>query len=259
MIQAITTKNVPTATYTPFGEIPNINSLYGTWQFYVSKNLSLATFILSFVDAGWGHLLHSGCGNLHIKSWEHQLVDNLTLLGVAIALGMDAFAVALAVASVLINVTFRHIFRLTWHFGLFQSLMTYVGWLSGVAIFDMFWGLNDYIAFGLLTFIGLKMFKESGREEERLEGFDPTKGWSLVGLSVATSLDALAVGISFSLIGKKDILFPVLLIGFVAFVMTLVGIQLGDQAGKRLGKWAERVGGIVLIIIGAKILIGSLL
>ncbi len=185
-------------------------------------------------------------------------MDNLTLLGVAIALGMDAFAVAFAVSSGLINVTFRQIFRLTWHFGLFQSLMTYTGWLGGTAIFNVFWGLNDWIAFGLLTFIGLKMFRDSGKAEERLEGFDPTKGWSLVGLSVATSLDALAVGISFSLIGVQ-ILLPVALIGLIAFLMTLVGMKIGDRAGKRLGKWAERAGGVVLIIIGAKILVGSML
>lgn len=185
-------------------------------------------------------------------------MDNLALLGVAIALGMDAFAVALAVSSGLLNVTFRHIFRLTWHFGLFQSLMTFIGWLGGEAIFNVFWGLNDWIAFGLLTFIGLKMFRDSGKAEERLEGFDPTKGWSLVGLSVATSLDALAVGISFSLIGV-EIMAPAALIGLIAFLMTLVGMKIGDQAGKRLGKWAEWAGGAVLIIIGARILVGSML
>ena len=135
-------------------------------------------------------------------------MDNLTLLGLAVALGMDAFAVALAVSSGLCFITFRHIFRLTWHFGLFQSLMTLVGWLGGASVSGLFGGLNNWMAFGLLVFIGLKMVKESGDTEKRLEGFDPTRGWSLVGLSVATSLDALAVGISFSLIGTK-ILFPV--------------------------------------------------
>ncbi len=135
-------------------------------------------------------------------------MGNLTLLGLAVALGMDAFAVALAVSSGLCFITFRHIFRLTWHFGLFQSLMTLVGWLGGSTVSSMFGGLNNWIAFGLLVFIGLKMLKESGDTEKRLEGFDPTRGWSLVGLSVATSLDALAVGISFSLMGT-EILFPV--------------------------------------------------
>ena len=185
-------------------------------------------------------------------------MDNLTLLGLAVALGMDAFAVALAVSSGLCFITFRHIFRLTWHFGLFQSLMTLVGWLGGATVSGLFGGLNNWIAFGLLVFIGLKMVKESGDTEKRLEGFDPTRGWSLVGLSVATSLDALAVGISFSLMGTK-ILFPVLVIGLVALLMTLVGMKIGHRAGKSLGQWAERAGGAVLILIGVKIFVGSII
>lgn len=185
-------------------------------------------------------------------------MDSATLLGLAIALGMDAFAVAMAVSSGPIRITARHVFRLAWHFGLFQSLMTLTGWLGGAAISSLFGGMNDWIAFGLLTFIGLKMFKESSEVEERLEGFDPTRGLSLVMLSVATSLDALAVGISFSLIGMR-ILFPVLLIGVTALLMTLIGIKIGDKAGQRLGKWAERAGGVVLILIGLKIIFGSMI
>lgn len=181
-------------------------------------------------------------------------MDSLTLLGVAVALGMDAFAVALAVSSGLNPVTFRNIFRLTWHFGLFQSLMTFLGWLGGKSVSDMFGGLNDWIAFGLLVFVGLKMMKESWDTAKRLEGFDPTRGWSLVGLSVATSLDALAVGISFSLI-RMQILVPVLIIGVTASLMTLVGMKIGHHVGKSLGRWAERAGAIVLIIIGVRILI----
>ncbi|MCL5123971.1 MAG: manganese efflux pump MntP family protein [Deltaproteobacteria bacterium] len=181
-------------------------------------------------------------------------MDNLTLLGVAVALGMDAFAVALAVSSGLSPVTFRHLFRLTWHFGLFQSLMTFLGWLGGKSILHMFGGMNEWIASGLLILIGLKMFKESWNTEKRIEGFDPTRGWSLVFLSVATSLDALAVGISFSLI-RINILFPVVAIGVIALVMTLVGMKVGHHVGKSLGKWAERAGAVVLVIIGLEMLI----
>ncbi|MCX5873064.1 MAG: manganese efflux pump MntP family protein [Deltaproteobacteria bacterium] len=184
-------------------------------------------------------------------------MDNPTLLGVAIALGMDAFAVALAVSSGLCFVTFRHMFRLTWHFGLFQSLMTLVGWVGGESVSGFLGGLNNWIAFGLLVFLGVKMVKESWDSEKRVQGFDPTRGWSLVGLSVATSLDALAVGISFSLIGMS-ILWPSLIIGIIAFLMTLIGMKIGHRVGKNLGEWAERAGGIVLIAIGAKILIVSM-
>ena len=185
---------------------------------------------------------------------EIVALDALTLLGVAVALGMDAFAVALAVSSGLNPVTFSHIFRLTWHFGLFQSLMTFIGWLGGATVSNMLGGLNNWIAFGLLVFVGLKMLKESWDTANRVEGFDPTRGWSLVSLSVATSLDALAVGMSFSLIGMK-ILVPVLIIGVTALLMTLVGMKIGHHVGKSLGKWAERAGAIVLIITGVRILI----
>lgn len=170
---------------------------------------------------------------------------------------MDAFAVALAVSSGLCFVTFRHMFRLTWHFGLFQSLMTLVGWVGGESVSGFLGGLNNWIAFGLLVFLGVKMVKESWDSEKRVQGFDPTRGWSLVGLSVATSLDALAVGISFSLIGMS-ILWPSLIIGIIAFLMTLIGMKIGHRVGKNLGEWAERAGGIVLIAIGAKILIVSM-
>lgn len=170
---------------------------------------------------------------------------------------MDAFAVALAVSSGLCFVTLRHIFRLTWHFGLFQSLMTLFGWVGGEGVSGTLGGLNNWIAFGLLVFLGLKMIKESWDTDKRLEEYDPTKGWSLVGLSVATSLDALAVGISFSLIGMS-ILWPALLIGIIAFLMTLIGMKIGHLVGAGLGEWAERAGGIVLIAIGAKILIVSM-
>ncbi|MGC8659390.1 MAG: manganese efflux pump MntP family protein [Desulfomonilaceae bacterium] len=181
-------------------------------------------------------------------------MDNLTLLGVAVALGMDAFAVALAVSSGLSPVTFRHMFRLTWHFGLFQSLMTFLGWFGGKSISHMFGGMNEWIASGLLILIACKMLKESWSAEHRIEGFDPTRGWSLVFLSVATSLDALAVGISFSLIHIK-IVFPIAAIGITAFLMTLTGMAIGHHVGKSLGKWAERTGAVVLIIIGLEMLI----
>jgi putative Mn2+ efflux pump MntP len=111
-----------------------------------------------------------------------------------------------------------------------------------------------WTAAGLLAFIGLRMLWESSRGEERESGFDPTRGWSLVGLSVATSIDALAVGISYGLI-RVSIWFPALVIGCVTIVITCLGISLGRTAGRTLGPWAERVGGIVLVIIGIRIVL----
>jgi len=181
-------------------------------------------------------------------------LDNLTLLGTAVALGMDAFAVATGVCAGLCVHTPRHTFRLTWHFGLFQFLMTVIGWFGGAGISSVMAGINYWIAFGLLVLIGLNMIRQSAHPEDRTEGYDATRGWSLVGLSVATSIDALAVGVSLSLIGM-DVWKPAAVIGVAALLMTVVGTRLGRQAGNRLGAWAERIGGIVLIVIGSRILV----
>ncbi len=185
-------------------------------------------------------------------------MDEITLLGIAVALGTDAFAVAAAVAAGLPVLTGRHTFRLVWHFGLFQGLMTIAGWCGGGGISMFMSGINCWIAFGLLVFLGAKMIYESRDPESRSKSYDPTRGWSLVALSIATSIDALAVGISMSLIGVS-VWRPALLIALVALVMTFVGTRSGKHGGVFLGKWAECLGGIVLIIIGIRILVEYLL
>ncbi len=179
-------------------------------------------------------------------------MNGLTLFATAVALGTDAFAVSAAVAAGLPELTARHTFRLTWHFGLFQSLMTVLGWFGGEGLSTVMFGMNYWIAAGLLFFLGVKMIYESRHPEERARDFDPTRGWSLVALSVATSIDALAVGVSFSLIGVS-IGVPALAIGITALVMSFIGTRLGRGVGAVLGQWAERIGGLVLIAIGVRI------
>ena len=185
-------------------------------------------------------------------------MNGLTLLGTAVALGADAFAVSAAVAAGLPELTARHTFRLTWHFGLFQALMTILGWLGGEGLSAVMFGMNHWIAAGLLFFLGLKMIYESRHPEDRAQDFDPTRGWSLVALSVATSIDALAVGVSLSLIGVS-VWIPALAIGLAALVMSFIGTRLGRRAGTILGQWAERIGGLVLIAIGVRILYNYLM
>lgn len=181
-------------------------------------------------------------------------MDLLTLFGTAWGLAMDAFAVAAVVASGLERLTFRHTFRLSWHFGLFQAFMPVIGWLGGSAVSSFMAAFAYWIAAGLLGFIGLRMIWESREKKEQKKGFDPTRGWSLIGLSVATSIDALAVGISLGLMGIS-IWVPAGVIGAVTIVITCVGISIGRTAGKLLGPWAERVGGAVLVLIGIRILL----
>jgi putative Mn2+ efflux pump MntP len=132
--------------------------------------------------------------------------------------------------------------------------MTVLGWFGGEGLSGFMFGMNYWIAAGLLFFIGTKMIYESRRPESRASEFDPTRGWSLVALSVATSIDALAVGVTFSLIGTA-VWTPALVIGFAALIMSFIGAKLGRSMGPLLGQWAERLGGAVLIGIGIRVLV----
>ena len=182
----------------------------------------------------------------------------LTLIGIAIGLAMDAFAVAIGAGLQLERVTARQTFRLAWHFGLFQALMPVIGWLLGLTIQSWISAFDHWIAFALLAAIGGKMIYEAlrGDRDERPRT-DPTRGLSLVVLSVATSIDALAVGLSLALL-EVDIWWPAVVIGIVAGAFTTVGLQLGQRFGALLGRRMEVVGGVILIGIGVRILVEHL-
>ena len=186
-------------------------------------------------------------------------MTTLTLIGIAIGLAMDAFAVSIAAGLTLKTVDARQTFRLAWHFGLFQALMPIVGWLAGLSIERWIAPVDHWIAFGLLAAIGSKMIYEAFRDadDEEARRGDPTKGWSLVLLSLATSIDALAVGLSLALL-DVSIWWPALVIGLVAGAFTTLGIRLGSRFGAVLGRRMEIVGGIVLVAIGVKILVEHL-
>ncbi|MBN2321079.1 MAG: manganese efflux pump [Acidobacteria bacterium] len=180
----------------------------------------------------------------------------VNLLALAVALAMDAFAVAVVAGLTIKALTKRHVFRLSFHFGLFQGLMPAIGWAAGFAIHKYIAAFDHWIAFGLLAFIGVKMVwgALSGADETPDTSRDPTSGWSLVILSIATSIDALAVGLSLGVIGST-ILAPVLVIGIVAAAFTVAGMFLGRQIGLRWGKRVEVLGGIILLGIGIKIVL----
>jgi putative Mn2+ efflux pump MntP len=183
-------------------------------------------------------------------------VEFIKILAIAVALAMDAFAVSIATGVNLKNVNSRQMFRLSWHFGLFQALMPIVGWSAGLSIRSHIEHYDHWIAFGLLALVGGHMIKEAfqdGKAEKPIK--DYTKGMTLVMLSVATSIDALAVGFSLSLL-KISIWMPALIIGIVAGIFTLIGMRIGERIGaaKRLSFYAETIGGVVLIGIGLNIL-----
>jgi manganese efflux pump family protein len=180
-------------------------------------------------------------------------VDILSILVVAVALGMDAFSVAIAIGAVHRKAVFRPTFRLAFHFGLFQFIMPVIGWVAGSTVAGLISGYDHWIAFGLLAYVGGKMIVDAGREPDGRTLADPTRGWKLILLSVATSIDALAVGFSLALL-KVPILYPSTIIGLVAFAMTTAGMYFGGKLGKLFGKRVEVIGGLVLIGIGLKIL-----
>ena len=183
-------------------------------------------------------------------------MEFIKILAIAVALAMDAFAVSIATGVNLKNVDSRQMFRLSWHFGLFQALMPIIGWSAGLSIRHYIEHYAHWIAFGLLAFVGVHMIKEAvqdGKSEKPIK--DYTKGMTLVMLSVATSIDALAVGFGLSML-KISIWIPALIIGIVAGAFTLIGMRIGERisAAERLSLYAESIGGIVLIFIGLNIL-----
>ena len=182
----------------------------------------------------------------------------LSLILVAVALAMDAFAVSVASSFVLNPPTKRQIFRMSFHFGLFQAIMPIIGWAGGNAVYDYIAPIDHWIAFGLLCFVGVHMIYESGADpQQRTVTQDPTKGWILVFLSIATSIDALAVGLSLAMIGNP-IVFPAVVTGIVAAAFSVGGMLLGRTIGQRWSHHVEIAGGLLLIAIGIKILVEHL-
>jgi len=183
------------------------------------------------------------------------LVASLTI---AAALAMDASAVAAGIGSSLRKVTARQAFRLSWHFGLFQFFMPIIGWYLGAQASRYIQAYDHWVAFGLLAVVGGHMLVHAfGRHPAGTADRDPTRGLPLIILSVGTSIDALAVGITIGLIGTP-IWFIAVVIGVVTSLLTLAGLGAGRIMGRLFGEAAEVLGGLILITIGVKILVQHL-
>lgn len=182
-------------------------------------------------------------------------MESVAILGTAVGLAMDAFAVALATSVSLGTVSRRQVFRFAFHFGLFQAVMPTLGWLAGRVIDPYIRSWDHWAAFTLLSLVGGKAIYEAlwGTDDGPGKS-DPTRGWTLVALSVATSIDAFAVGLSFAML-RIAIWYPVAVIGIVTAALTTVGMLLGGRLGGRFGKRMEIVGGLVLIAIGVMIVV----
>ncbi len=186
---------------------------------------------------------------------EKQLTD-LNIIAISVALALDAFAVAIATGICLGQVHWRQNFRLAWHFGLFQAMMPIIGWSAGLTVRDLIASVDHWVAFGLLAFVAFSMMREAFKGDDQCETVkDPTKGATMVMLSVATSLDALAVGLSLSVI-NVSIWKPAAIIGVVACLFTTLGLHLGKRLGRASGvrRMADGLGATVLLLIGLNIL-----
>jgi putative Mn2+ efflux pump MntP len=175
-------------------------------------------------------------------------------LMIAISLAMDAFAVSLGVGTTGQANHARPVLRLAFHLGLFQGLLTFLGWLAGSNIAALISGVDHWIALGLLSFVGGRMIRSGLDPRPDSHQDDPSRGLSLVIVSVATSIDAMAVGLSLGML-QAEIFSASLIIGIVTFGLSLFGLLAGSRLGERFGKRMEVLGGLLLIAIGVRILV----
>lgn len=179
------------------------------------------------------------------------------IVGMAIGLAMDASAVSMAAAACGFAQNRRAVFRLAFHFGLFQFIMPVAGWFLGTGFVSYVRAVDHWIAFGLLAFVGARMVREGFADSEECLHKDPSKGMTMVMLSFATSIDALAIGLGLAVMGV-NIWYPSVLIGIITCAMSLGAIHIGKRVGTAIGSRMEIIGGIILIGLGLKILIPAL-
>ena len=181
----------------------------------------------------------------------------------AIGLAMDCFAISIASGIILKRVRMRPMLIMALAFGFFQALMPLLGWIGASFFSHLIENIDHWIAFAILAFLGGRMVLESFKDEDCRHEFDPTSLKVVSALAVATSIDALAVGVSFAFLGVRSfssILPSIGIIGFVSFALSFVGLMFGIRFGCGIARKlrAELWGGVILIIIGTKILIEHL-
>ncbi len=181
----------------------------------------------------------------------------ITFLLIGIGLSFDSFAVSVSCGLMKREIRFSQAAVVATSLAFFQSLFPVLGWLVGTSLKDVIASVDHWIAFGLLLFIGIKMIIEGIKPNGSLKSFDPFRLRVLIGLSVATSIDALVVGLSYGFL-DMPILFPVIVIGVVTFIASMLGMLFGKNIPAKRSHQSLIIGGIILALIGAKILIESL-
>jgi manganese efflux pump family protein len=184
-------------------------------------------------------------------------MDLYTLILIAIGLSMDALAVSISSGLVIPDVNRSHGLKIGFSFGLFQAVMPIIGWLAGTTLRSYIENIDHWIAFILLGLVGAKMIYEALTDHASGQPLNPLDPKVLLLLSLATSIDAMAIGLSFAILHVP--LFPaVLIIGVITFLVSGAGVYLGKRATSFVGKFVEIMGGVILLAIGLKILLEHL-
>jgi len=184
-------------------------------------------------------------------------MDMLEVVLIALGLAMDSLAVSITSGITMKNPRINSALKIAMFFGLFQAGMPIIGWLAGLGLIEFISGIDHWIAFGLLGFIGCRMIYESIKIESKKTETNYLSLHVLLMLSVATSIDALAVGQSFAFL-RISIATPIIVIGIVTFLLSFLGVFTGNRFGKFFGKRIKTVGGLILIGIGLRILLEHL-
>jgi len=185
-------------------------------------------------------------------------LDIPSILFIALGLSADCFAVTLSGSISMGSVSLIQKIRTSLTFGIFQGLMPVLGWLAGRTVVNLIADYDHWIAFSLLTFIGIKMIWESIHNKKDHNKVDITRGLTLLTLAVATSIDALAVGLTFAFL-EVNIVLASSVIGIVSLMVTMASFEIGRKAGELIGKSAETIGGVILIVIGLRVLLTHIL
>jgi putative Mn2+ efflux pump MntP len=194
-----------------------------------------------------------------VAYWKEIYMEFLSVFLIALGLAADCFAVSLSASIANRNHSPSQVARVSFSFGFFQALMLVLGWLAGITIVDFISSFDHWVAFGLLVFVGGKMLWESFHEKDDDEKpADISRGLLLLTLSIATSLDSLAVGLAFAF-EDVNIWLASPTIGITSFAISALGFIIGTKVGQVFGKRAEVLGGLILIGIGIRILVEHLL
>ena len=181
---------------------------------------------------------------------------NITFL--ALGLAADAFAVSLSSGFIIQRIKVNKALKIALFFGIFQAVMPFIGWLTGLSFREFMTDIDHWIAFTLLLVIGGKMIYEAYKEMDNEPKGNPLDTYTLLALAIATSIDALAAGLGLSLL-KTSILFPCTIIGLITFFLSFIGVFIGHKFGSIFNKKIEVIGGLTLILIGSKILLEDLI